>query len=87
LKAPAAGKLSEDPAIGGTTSTKAKARIKLSVRINLPPSPTQVRRFVGQLDTSGLFPDICTKSGKWFRRGRELFRRRGCDETLSQKDQ
>ena len=23
--------------------------------------------FVGQLDTQGLFPDICTKTGKWFR--------------------
>jgi hypothetical protein len=23
--------------------------------------------FAGQLDTQGLFPDICTKRGKWFR--------------------
>ena len=23
--------------------------------------------FAGQLDTQGLFPDICTKNGKWFR--------------------
>src|SRR4051794_27827335 len=29
---------------------------------------TRQASFAGQLDTQRLFPDICTKSGKWFRR-------------------
>jgi hypothetical protein len=35
-----------------------------------------------RLDIGVLFPDICTPSGKWFRRTRELFRGPGRDETL-----
>jgi len=42
---------------------------------------------LGSLNNQMLFPDICTKSGKWFREAGELFRRRGCDETLRQKPQ
>jgi hypothetical protein len=33
------------------------------------------RRLVGPRDNRRLFPDICAKNGKWFRRAEELFRR------------
>jgi hypothetical protein len=70
----------------GTASANAKARTKLKVRIDISPGRTS-RRLVGQFDTQGLFPDICTESGKWFRGGGELFRRGGGDETMAQKAQ
>ena len=63
-----------DPAMEGPASTKAKARMKLKVRIDcLRFRLRRCRRFVGQLDTQGLFPDICAKSGKWFRGGENCF--------------
>jgi hypothetical protein len=65
----------------GTASAKAKARTKLKVRIDISPGRTS-RRLVGQFDNQGLFPDICTGSGKWFRGGGELFRRYIRVETL-----
>jgi hypothetical protein len=34
-------------------------------------------RLVVPRDNHRLFPDICTKNGKWFRRAEELFRRPG----------
>jgi hypothetical protein len=40
---------------------------------------------VGPFNNQVLFPDICTKSGKWFRDRGELFRRGGAGETLLQK--
>jgi hypothetical protein len=36
-----------------------------------------VRRFRYWVDTQPAFPDVYAKSGKWFRRVAELFRRRG----------
>jgi hypothetical protein len=68
----------------GTASANAKARTKLKVRIDISPGRTS-RRLVGQFDNQGLFPDICTESGKWFRGGGELFRRYIRNETLGQK--
>jgi hypothetical protein len=79
VKAPAAGKLSGIPAIEGPVSTKAKARMKLRVRIDESPGYRPL------FDNQVLFPDIYTTSGKWFRDGGELFRRGGADETLGQK--
>jgi hypothetical protein len=70
----------------GTASANAKARTKLMVRIDISPGRTS-RRLVGQLDNQGLFPDICTESGKWFRGSGELFRRGGRDDTMTQKAQ
>jgi hypothetical protein len=32
------------------------------------------RRFRCQIDNQPLFPDVCAKNGKWFRRAGELFR-------------
>jgi hypothetical protein len=85
VKAPAAGKLSGVPAIEGPASTKAKARMKLRVRIEASPVRLSAAVWLGPFDNQVLFPDICTKSGKWFRDGGELFRRGGTDETLGQK--
>jgi hypothetical protein len=85
VKAPAAGKLSGVPAIEGPASTKAKARMKLRVRIEASPVRLFDRRLVGPLDNQVLFPDIYTTSGKWFREEGELFRRCAADETLGQK--
>jgi hypothetical protein len=60
--------------------------MKLSVRIEASPVRLSIgRRLVGPFDNQVLFPDICTKSGKWFRDGGESFRRGGADETLRQK--
>jgi hypothetical protein len=59
--------------------------MKLKVRIGLSPGPVVGRRLGGQFDNQMLFPDICAKSGKWFRGAGELFRRGGRDETLGQK--
>jgi hypothetical protein len=58
--------------------------MKLKVRIETV-SGSGYRRLVGQLDNQGLFPDICTQSGKWFHERGELFLRRSCEETLGQK--
>jgi hypothetical protein len=44
-----------------------------------------VRRFRYLIDNHPVFPDVCAKSGKWFRRTGELFRGQGPDETLVQK--
>jgi len=59
--------------------------MKLRVRIEASPVRLFDRRLVAPLDNQVLFPDICTKSGKWFRDGGELFRRGGAGETLGQK--
>jgi hypothetical protein len=59
--------------------------MKLRVRINLSPGPAQRAVLLASLNNQKLFPDICAKSEKWFRRGGELFRRRTCDEILLQK--
>ncbi len=66
---------SETPAIEGPARTKAKARMKLIVRI-LTVSASKYRRpaFVRSLITNMLFPDIYAKSAKWFRRDGEMFR-------------
>src|SRR5947208_2537198 len=56
----------------GTASANAKARTKLKIRIDISPGRTS-RRLVGQFDNQGLFPDICTESGKWFRDGEKCF--------------
>ena len=46
--------------------------MKLRVRINL--SPVRLGTVsLRQLDTEGLFPDICTESEKWFRRRENCF--------------
>jgi hypothetical protein len=39
------------------------------------------------LDNHPLFPDVCAKSGKWFRRAAELFRGPRPDETVVKKVQ
>jgi hypothetical protein len=52
--------------------------MKLRVRIltvSGSPCPAQLRRFRGGIDSQRLFPDVCAKSAKWFRRTEELFRR------------
>jgi hypothetical protein len=36
-----------------------------------------VRRSRCELDNHPAFPDVCAKSGKWFRGAAELFRHRG----------
>ena len=69
------GLLSTEPASDGPASTKAKARMKLIVRIDSLRCPVPAsRRVYWRLDSGLLFPDICAPSGKWFRRARELFR-------------
>jgi hypothetical protein len=44
-----------------------------------------VRRFRCQIGNHPLFPDVCAKSGKWFRRAGQLFRRSPADETIGRK--
>jgi hypothetical protein len=43
------------------------------------------RRFRCRIDNHPVFPDVCAKSGKWFRRAGELFRRYHDDETILRK--
>jgi hypothetical protein len=78
-KVPAPGRPASDkPAIVGPARTKAMARMKLRVRIltvSGSPCPAQLRRFRGGIDSQRVFPDVCAKSAKWFRRTEELFRR------------
>jgi hypothetical protein len=38
-----------------------------------------------RVDNHPLFPDVCAKSGKWFRRTAELFRGPTPDETVVKK--
>ena len=77
---------SEEPATEGPARMKAKARMKLKVRIGLSPvSVPASPPFCWQSDSQPLFPDICAKSTKWFHQGGELFRRTGRDETLALK--
>jgi hypothetical protein len=40
-----------------------------------------------ETDNHPLFPDVCAKSGKWFRHQGELFRRWLGDETILRKIQ
>ncbi|QWG11307.1 hypothetical protein KMZ29_16300 [Bradyrhizobium sediminis] len=49
--------------------------MKLKVRIRLSPvGPAgAARRFGGPPDNHPLFPDVCAKSGKWFRRQENCF--------------
>jgi hypothetical protein len=57
---------------------KAKARMKLMVRIDLSPvSAPASPPSRWQPDNRGLFPDICAKSRKWFHGFGDLFRRSG----------
>jgi len=66
---------SETPAIDGPARTKAKASMKLIVRISLSPRPnTGDSRVWSQPDNEPLFPDIYAKRAKWFRRDGEMFR-------------
>jgi hypothetical protein len=69
--------LSDNPAIEGA-STKAKANMKLRVRIGLSGFGTGVsRRFRCQLDNHPLFSGCLRPSGKWFGGTGDLFRRQG----------
>jgi len=43
------------------------------------------RRFRCRIGNHPLFPDVYAKSGKWFRRPAELFRRSPADETIGKK--
>jgi hypothetical protein len=43
------------------------------------------RRLRWQSDNQRLFPDVCAKSGKWFRRVPELFRRRARTKQFHKK--
>jgi hypothetical protein len=44
------------------------------------------RRFRYPIGNNPLFPDVYAKSGKWFRRAAELFRRSWSDETIGRKE-
>jgi hypothetical protein len=43
------------------------------------------RRFRCQIDNHPVFPEVCAKSGKWFRPAGELFRHKKSDETIVRK--
>ena len=62
-----------EPAIEGPARMKAKARMKLKVRICRSP----VGAALGALSLTGdnpeLFREFCAKSEKWFRRRGEMF--------------
>jgi len=66
--------LSDEPAIEGPARMKAKARMKLMVRmwlspVSVPASPP----FRWKSHSQRLFPDICAPSGKWFHRAGYCF--------------
>jgi hypothetical protein len=59
--------LSEEPAIEGPARMKAKARMKLIVRIYVSGLKSRARcAFRWQLDSQSLFPDICSKTENGF---------------------
>lgn len=59
--------LSDEPAIEGPARTKAKARIKLMVRIMSGSGIAgESRRFRWQVDNQRLFPEICAEAGNGF---------------------
>jgi hypothetical protein len=59
--------------------------MKLKVRIDCLRGERRCPPRRWQVDNQPLFPDVCVKSPKWFRGGREMFRRRATDETFRQK--
>jgi hypothetical protein len=75
--------VSDEPAMEGPARMKAKARMKLTVRIDVSGFGCRLcRPSRWRFDNERLFPDICATSRKWFRYPGELFRRVCFDETL-----
>jgi hypothetical protein len=60
--------LEDEPAIDGPATTKATARIKLTVRILTVSRLVAgaARRFRCRLDNQTLFPDVCAKGENGF---------------------